>query len=379
LASHLPRNTPNFSDLFSCRNLSDAHYQYLKPPGESVTLACPKNCSSGETRWYHSYVKKTATAAAGGGLDLLAWSGSSHEAAVGETPSQGSVGYFCCACEEEEDPARDGCCWGVGYQPVVNMTITASQGWTHEDETIAVPGARLSLSCEARGYPNISISISPPPSGANNSLSVAHQCQEIVRSWYSTVVVCNWTTDTQQTGRFTCNGTIWLDSADNKIVPYLETASQQLSICNVPSLVRLYQASSLEGPQLDLKCEIDCCRVSTCSVSWYFEGEEIDTRDSRFRISTEDEGLVHVLSVANPGVRDLGRYFCVLRSPLRDAPDKETVTITYPGVYWVMDVKQNLVRLSSICWWWGPYLDRKPASQFIPTTRIHSTTRIYSL
>jgi hypothetical protein len=130
---------------------------------------------------------------------------------------------------------------------------------------------------------------------------------------------------------------------------------------------------------LDLKCEIDCCRVSTCSVSWYFEGEEIDTRDSRFRISTEDEGLVHVLSVANPGVRDLGRYFCVLRSPLRDAPDKETVTITYPGVYWVMDVKQNLVRLSSICWWWGPYLDRKPASQFIPTTRIHSTTRIYSL
>ena len=103
---------------------------------------------------------------------------------------------------------------------------------------------------------------------------------------------------------------------------------------DVPSLVRLYQASSLEGPQLDLKCEIDCCRVSTtCSVSWYFEGEEIDTRDSRFSISTEDEGLVHVLSVANPGVRDLGRYFCVLRSPLRDAPDKETVTITYPGVY----------------------------------------------
>ena len=63
-------------------------------------------------------MKKTATAAAGGGLDLLAWSGSSHEAAVRETPSQGSVGYFCCACEEEEDPARDGCCWGVACESI---------------------------------------------------------------------------------------------------------------------------------------------------------------------------------------------------------------------------------------------------------------------
>ena len=100
--------------LFACRNLSSAHYNFLKPPGDSVSLACPKNCSSGETQWYHSYVKTTA--AAGRGLDLLAWSGSSHEAAVRETPSQGSVGFFCCVCEGEEDAARDGCCWGVACE-----------------------------------------------------------------------------------------------------------------------------------------------------------------------------------------------------------------------------------------------------------------------
>ena len=114
------------------------------------------------------------------------------------------------------------------------MTITASQGWTHEDETIAVPGARLSLRCEARGYPNISVSISAPSQANNSSFSVTDYCKEVVRSWYSTVVVCNWTAanETLPTGRFTCNGSILLDTADNKIVPYTITASQQLSMCS---------------------------------------------------------------------------------------------------------------------------------------------------
>ena len=83
---------------------------------------------------------------------------------------------------------------------------------------------------------------------------------------------------------------------------------------------------------MDLKCEIDCCRLSTCSVSWYFEGEEIDTRNTRYHTSSEGRGLVHVLSVDEPGMRDFGRYFCVLRSPLREGPDRRTITITVPGV-----------------------------------------------
>lgn len=97
--------------LFGCHDLSSAHYNFLKTPGESVTITCPKNCSTeSNTQWYHSYIKKKID------LNLLVWSGSSHEAAVTETPSHGSVGYFCCVCEEEEDPARDGCCWGVACE-----------------------------------------------------------------------------------------------------------------------------------------------------------------------------------------------------------------------------------------------------------------------
>ena len=95
--------------------------------------------------------------------------------------------------------------------------------------------------------------------------------------------------------------------------------------------MRLYHSSPLEESPLELKCEIDCCRVSLCSVSWYFEGEEIDTQDKRYRISSSDDGLVHVLTVVNQGMRESGKYFCVLRSPLRSTPDKKTQTITPPG------------------------------------------------
>ena len=114
------------------------------------------------------------------------------------------------------------------------MTITAGQAWTGEDEIVAVAGTNLSLRCEARGYPNISLTISPPSGGLNNTLPVSSQCREVVKSWYSSVVVCNWTTanEIQQTSLFWCNATILLDSADNKIVPYNKTASQQLSICS---------------------------------------------------------------------------------------------------------------------------------------------------
>ena len=96
------------SELFPCLNLSNAHYNYLKPPGESVTITCLKNCTGeGTTQWYHSYVKVDAD------MRLLVWSGTSHEAAVTEIPSHGSVGFFCCACEEDENPGKNGCCWGV--------------------------------------------------------------------------------------------------------------------------------------------------------------------------------------------------------------------------------------------------------------------------
>ena len=108
------------SGLFACHNLTSSHYNFLKRPGESVTLTCPKNCSAsadGHTQWYHSYVKLEAD------LDLLVWSGLSHEAAVKETPSHGSVGYFCCACEQDENPARDGCCWGVACKPSYRLSL----------------------------------------------------------------------------------------------------------------------------------------------------------------------------------------------------------------------------------------------------------------
>ena len=96
--------------------------------------------------------------------------------------------------------------------------------------------------------------------------------------------------------------------------------------------MRLYQASKLEaGSRLDLRCEVDCCRASVCSVSWYFEAVEIDHGDTNYEISSEEE-LVHVLSVVNPGRGSLGRYFCVLRSPLRETPDKRTLTVTLPGI-----------------------------------------------
>ena len=95
---------------------------------------------------------------------------------------------------------------------------------------VAVSGRNLSLRCEARGFPNISIAISPP---ANSSLSVPRHCREVERSWYSSVVVCNWTAGGEAERKsFRCNGTILMDSVKNQIVPYTRTASQQLSICS---------------------------------------------------------------------------------------------------------------------------------------------------
>ena len=51
-------------------------------------------------------------------------------------------------------------------------------------------------------------------------------------------------------------------------------------------------------------------------------------------MSSSDDGLVHVLTVVNQGMREPGKYFCVLRSPLRSTPDKMTQTITSPGEWW---------------------------------------------
>ena len=64
------------------------------------------------------------------------------------------------------------------------------------------------------------------------------------------------------------------------------------------------------------------------------EGEEIDTQDKRYRMSSSDYGLLHMLTVVNQGTRESGKYFCVLRSPLRSTLDKKTQTITPPGEWW---------------------------------------------
>ena len=109
---------PGSQALFGCSSLSNAHYNYMRRPGDSVELRCPKTCrGEGTLQWYHWFVKTPEKDLRSG---LLGWNGTSHEAAITAVPSQWNVGYFCCGCEEDEDPARDSCCWGVACEASLN-------------------------------------------------------------------------------------------------------------------------------------------------------------------------------------------------------------------------------------------------------------------
>lgn len=100
----------------------------------------------------------------------------------------------------------------------------------------------------------------------------------------------------------------------------------------IPKLVRLYQASKLEvGSRLDIACEIDCSPVAGCSVTWYFEGVAVDTDNDKYNISSD--GLLHLLSLPQPGREDLGQYACVLSSRFSTSEDSRTLTVTLPGTH----------------------------------------------
>lgn len=120
---HRPLSTGS-QGLFGCSSLSNAHYNYMGHPGDSVHLRCPKTCrEEGSLQWYQSYVKTSER-----DLRLLGWNGTRHEAVITAVPSQWSVGYFCCGCEEDEDPMRDSCCWGVACEASLNGIVYMEHG-----------------------------------------------------------------------------------------------------------------------------------------------------------------------------------------------------------------------------------------------------------
>lgn len=78
-------------------------------------------------------------------------------------------------------------------------------------------------------------------------------------------------------------------------------------------------------------CEIECSPVAGCSVTWYFEGVRIDPeKDHKYEISSD--GLVHILSLGEPGREDLGQYACVLKSQFGTTKNSRTVTVSLPGM-----------------------------------------------
>jgi hypothetical protein len=210
----------------------------------------------------------------------------------------------------------------------VNLSITTTEGLTADEETVVPVGTNVSLRCEARGFPRISVDLSPPED-FNSSLLA--QCHIVEKSWYSSILMCYWTTASERdSGVFECTGTIIMDSVNDELVEYNESAYHQLSIYPLPRLVRLYQSSKLEvGSPLDIECEIDCSPVAGCSVTWYFEGVAVDPEGGKYDISSVD-GLVHRLSLQDPGKEDLGRYACVLRSRFSTTEDSMTITVTIP-------------------------------------------------
>lgn len=122
-------------------------------------------------------------------------------------------------------------------QPVVNLTITAPNGLKIDDETIALVDTSVTLRCEARGFPGLSVTVTHPT--ASDQLL---GCREIEKSWYSSVVMCHWIASEAESGSFECTGTIIIDSADGNKVMYNTTTSQQLSICSSTSFYCYYYA-----------------------------------------------------------------------------------------------------------------------------------------
>ena len=105
-------------------------------------------------------------------------------------------------------------------------------------------------------------------------------------------------------------------------------------VCSLasPRLVRLYQATQLKvGSQFKLVCQIDCSPIASCSVIWYFKGVIIDPeKDHKYEISSD--GLLHNLTLEEPGREDLGQYACVLKSQFGTTEDSQTITVTLPGM-----------------------------------------------
>ena len=95
-----------------------------------------------------------------------------------------------------------------------------------------------------------------------------------------------------------------------------------------PTIVHLYQASEL-GSRLTLVCEVDCSPVLACSVSWLYNGLDIDhTNPTMYTVSSN--GSIHNLSVLQPGEGEVGKYTCVLRSRF-EVEDSKTVQLVLPG------------------------------------------------
>ena len=68
-------------------------------------------------------------------------------------------------------------------------------------------------------------------------------------------------------------------------------------------------------------------------MTWYFEAIAVDPEGGKYRITSAADGLVHQLSLQDPGKEDLGRYSCVLTSQFSKTEDSMTITVTIPGMH----------------------------------------------
>lgn len=108
----------------------------------------------------------------------------------------------------------------------MNLTIRATESIATGKETVVPVGTNLSLRCEVRGFPRISLDLTSPP-GFDRTLA---NCREVEKSWYSTVTTCHWTGSESDSGVFGCTGSILMDSLNNEKVKHNESASHHLSV-----------------------------------------------------------------------------------------------------------------------------------------------------
>ena len=90
----------------------------------------------------------------------------------------------------------------------------------------------------------------------------------------------------------------------------------------------MYQASELQGPQLDIVCVVNCDRAVTCSVSWLFNDSPLSLSGTSYQHNTN--GSVHTLSIQQPGEAEVGRYMCVLSSSGGKVEDRKTIVMELP-------------------------------------------------